>query len=237
MEIYNTKLKKCGNIIKIKKYEKKITRGYKRSIIRQEVAENQVMSEEDKEQKRYKDMIKSRNDFIDKINYNFTIKDTFITLTYESNELDPEQTNKDFDNFIRKLKYHYGKDIKYAYVKSKQYRGAYHYHVVTDIKFIDYNKLNKLWKYGNIHIDKIKNVNGVGLYMANNISKEELLKKEYKKKIFQTSRTCEDAKWIYGDKAEIIYNALIDSGEKPIYNKNFNTQYLDNMEIIIYKIE
>lgn len=236
MEIYNTKLKKCGNIIKIKKYDKKVVKGYKRNSIKKDLGEKSNISEEDKEQRRYKNMIKSRNEFIDKINYNFTTKDTFITLTYECNETDPQQTNKDFENFIRKLKYHYGKDIKYAYVKSKQNRGAYHYHLVTDIKFIDYNKLKKLWKYGNIYIDKIKNVNGVGLYMANNISKEELLKKEYKKKIFQTSRTCKDANWIYGDKAEIIYNALIDSGEKPIYNKNFRTQFLDNMEIIIYEI-
>lgn len=236
MEIYNTKLKKCGNIIKIKRYDKKVVKGYKRNPIKKDIGENLNISEEEKEQRRYKNMIKSRNEFIDKINYNFTTKDTFITLTYESNEADPQQTNKDFDNFMRKLKYHYGKDIKYAYVKSKQNRGAYHYHLVTNIQFIDYNKLKKLWKYGNIYIDKIKNVNGVGLYMANNISKEELLKKEYKKKIFQTSRTCKDANWIYGDKAEIIYNALIDSGEKPIYNKNFRTQFLDNMEIIIYEI-
>lgn len=47
-------------------------------------------------------MNKSKYEFIDIVNYNFTTNDVFITLTNEREE-DPETIKHNFDKFIKKL--------------------------------------------------------------------------------------------------------------------------------------
>ncbi|MGL5714118.1 MAG: rolling circle replication-associated protein [Paraclostridium sp.] len=234
MEVYKTKLKMCGNIIKVHQYEKSIIRGYtsKRNISHENSGQANI-SEEEREQRRIKKMFRSKSDFTDIINNNFTTKDTFITLTYDKEE-DHEVMKYNFNNFIKKLKYRFGKDIKYCYIKFKQQRGVYHYHIVTDIKFIDNDILKKLWKYGYSDISKIKNVNAISTYMANHINKETIDKKEYREKVFQKSRTCEIPKWVYGDDAEnILYTISSDYKEK--FNRKYDTEMYGEMDIIIYE--
>lgn len=234
MELYRTKLKKCGNIIKIHKYEKAVIRGYtsKRNNRAEKMAQSNI-SEKEREQRRIKKLFKSRNDFIDIINYNFTTKDILITLTYEREE-DPQVIKRDFDKFIKKIKYRFGKDIKYCYIKYKQQRGVYHYHIVTDIKYIDKDILEKLWGHGRSQISKIKNVNAVATYMANHISKETIDKKEYKEKVFQKSRTCETPQWIYGEDADnVLYTMSRDYKEK--FKRKYDTEMYGEMDIIIYE--
>lgn len=232
MELYNTKVKQCGNIIKIHKYEKPILRGYKskRSKVKSVPLNT---SAEETEKRRIKKLFKSRSDFIDVINYNFTTKDILITLTYEIEE-DPDIIKYNFNNFIKKIKYRFGNDIKYAYVKYKQRRGVYHYHIVADINFIEKEILEKIWSYGRSQISKIKNVNAIATYMANHINKDTLDKKVYKSKVFQTSRTCIKPNWIYGNDAEnILYTISSDYKEK--FSKKYNTEMYGEMDIKIYE--
>lgn len=232
MELYSTKIKKCGNTIKVHKYEKPILRGYKSKRSSGKSSPLNI-SDEEREQRRIKKLFKSRSDFIDILNNNFTTKDILITLTYEREE-DPEIIKYNFNNFIKKIKYRFGKDIKYAYVKYKQRRGVYHYHIVTDINFIEKETLEKIWSYGRSQISKIKNVNAIATYMANHINKDTLDKKDYKSKVFQTSRTCIKPNWIYGKDAEnILYTISSDYKEK--FYKKYNTEMYGQMDIILYE--
>lgn len=233
MELYKTKLKKCGNIIKIHRYEKPIIRGYTKKSIRNKTFIKSNMNEEEREEKRIKKLFKSRNDFIDIINYNFTTKDTLITLTYEKEE-DPNNIKYNFDKFIKKIKYRFGNQIKYCYIKYKQQRGVYHYHIITDINYIDKDVLQKLWVHGRSQISRIKNVNAIATYMANHINKETIDKKSYKEKIFQKSRTCETPQWIYGNDAEFILDT-ISSDYKEKFNRKYDTEMYGEMDIIIYE--
>lgn len=233
MELYKTKVKKCGDIIKIHKYEKAVARGYKskRGVVEKSVNSN--ISEEEREKRRIKKLYKSRSDFIDIVNYNFTTKDTLITLTYEKEE-DPKEMKYQFNNFIRKIKYRFGHLVKYCYIKYRQKRGVYHYHIVTDIKYIDKDILEKLWIHGRSQISKIKNVNAIATYMANHINKETIDIKEYKEKVFQKSRTCEIPQWTYGEDAEnILYTLSNEYKEK--FNKTYKTEMYGEMDIIIYE--
>lgn len=233
MELYKTKVKKCGNIIKIHKYEKPVIRGYTKRNKKQETNVVLNISEEERENRRIKKLYKSRSDFIDIVNYNFTTKDTLITLTYEDEE-DPAVIKTNFDKFIKKIKYRFGNEIKYAYVKYKQRRGVYHYHIVTDINFIEKDNLEKIWSYGRSQISKIKNVNAIATYMANHINKETIGEKEYRARVFQTSRTCIKPNWIYGEDAEnILYTISSDYKEK--FNKKYNTEMYGEMDIILYE--
>ena len=157
MELYKTKVKKCGDIIRIHKYEKVVTRGYKSKRVVGK-SSNSNVSEEEREKRRIKKLYKSRS------------------------------------------------DIKYCYVKYKQDRGIYHYHVILNISFIDKDVLDKIWPYGRSQVSRIKNVNAIATYMAHHINKETVAKKDYKSKVFQKSRTCEIPKWTYGKDAENILN-------------------------------
>lgn len=232
MELYKTKVKKCGDIIRIHKYEKVVTRGYKSKRVVGK-SSNSNVSEEEREKRRIKKLYKSRSDFIDIINYNFTKKDILITLTHEGEE-DPDMLKYKFNNFIKKIKYRFGNDIKYCYVKYKQDRGIYHYHVILNISFIDKDVLDKIWPYGRSQVSRIKNVNAIATYMAHHINKETVAKKDYKSKVFQKSRTCEIPKWTYGKDAEnILYTISSDYKEK--FNKRYDTEMYGEMNIILYE--
>lgn len=232
MELYNTKIKQCGNIIKVYKYEKPILRGYKvkKTSIKSAPLE---ISEEEREQRRIRKLFKSKSDFIDILNNNFTTKDILITLTYE-NEENEDIIKYNFNKFIKKIKYRFGKDIKYAYIKYKQQRGVCHYHIVIDINYIDKEILDKIWSHGRSQTSKIKNVNAIAVYMANHINKNTLDKKNYKSKVFQISKTCIKPNWVYGKVAEdILYNIPNDYKEK--FNKKYNTEMYGEMDIILYE--
>lgn len=233
MELYNTKIKNCGNIIKVHRYQKSILRGYKRKSSCRSVGIRQEISEEEKKDRRIKKLIKVKSEFIDIINYNFTNKDTLITLTYEIEE-NPEVIKENFKKFINKIKYRFGNDIKYCYVKYKQNRGVYHYHVILNIDFIDQDTLKKIWSYGSYEIGRIKNINAVATYMANHVTKETINKKDYKSKVFQTSRTCERPKWIYGAEAEHILDTISNDYKEKFYKKYITDTY-GEMDIIIYE--
>lgn len=232
MELYKTKVKKCGNIIRIQKYEKPVIRGYTSNRGCKNSATSNI-SEEEREKRRINKIYKSRSDFIDIVNYNFTTKDILITLTYEREE-DPEEMKYNFDKFIKKIKYRFGNSIKYCYVKYKQERGVYHYHIVADINYIDKDVLEKIWVHGRSQISKIKNVNAIATYMGNHINRETIDNKLYKSKIFQTSRTCEKPQWVYGEDAEIIlYTMSREYKEK--FNKKYDTEMYGEMEISMYE--
>ena len=233
MELYRTKIKKCGNLIKVHKYERPIVRGYSKKGNNTAKSSTSNISEEEREQRRVRKIYKSRNDFIDLINYNFTTKDILITLTYEREE-DPEMIKYNFNNFIKKIKYRFGNDIKYCYVKYKQDRGIYHYHIILNINYMDKDTLEKIWSYGRSQISRIKNVNAIGTYMGNHINIDTVNKKEYKEKVFQKSRTCKIPQWTYGNDAEnILYTLTSEYEEK--FKKKYDTEMYKEMEIIIYE--
>ena len=231
MELYSTKLKKCGNIVKIHKYKIPVKIGYKSK--RGNSKHNPNITDEERKLRRKNKMNKSKYEFIDIVNYNFTTNDVFITLTNEREE-DPATIKYNFNNFIKKIKYRFGKDIKYCYVKHKQKRGVYHYHMVADIEYIQKDVLEKIWPYGISSISKINNVNAVAVYMANHVDDTVIEKKEYRSKIFQTSKTCKRPKWIYGAEAENIL-AKMSNDFNETFAKTYSTKMYSNMDIKIYE--
>lgn len=98
---------------------------------------------------------------------NSNIWETFITLTFQKNVININVGNKEFKNFVRKIRRIY-KDFKYLCVPEFQKRGAIHYHLLTNIsikndkliyKQIDNKKFLhiKYWNNGFTKVDNIKN--------------------------------------------------------------------------------
>lgn len=130
----------------------------------------------------------------DLINNNFEGKqnELHITLTYAENMTDKDQLYRDFDNFWKKFKYKYGKNIDYISVVEPQGRGAWHCHVL--VRFNDLDKIyipNKwntkvkpivkidspvydLWKKGNVTIRPLNGIDNIGAYLSAYLADIEL---------------------------------------------------------------
>lgn len=93
----------------------------------------------------------------------------FVTLTYAENMQDSERLYKDFDKFMKRLKYKFtNRKFEYIAVAEPQGRGAWHFHIMlkdtlNSVLFIDYSVLNELWGLGYVDVKKL-NSDDVGTY-------------------------------------------------------------------------
>jgi hypothetical protein len=103
----------------------------------------------------------------------------FVTLTYAKNQLNIQESKKDFDLFIKKIKYTYGKNIRFISVLEFQTRGAIHYHALFwDLPFINLGnrgsrrlaqgELEQIWGFGFV---KLKSVYGSSSLISNYLVK------------------------------------------------------------------
>ncbi len=104
---------------------------------------------------------------------NFNVKyDKFFTLTFADNKTDVKECNYIFMKFIQRLKYKFGKNIKYLAVVEFQERGAVHYHVLSNIPYIPQKDLQDLWGQGFVFINAITHVDNIGAYIVKYMSKD-----------------------------------------------------------------
>ena len=91
--------------------------------------------------------------------------DSSVTLTFAENMTDYDMALKEFQLFIKRLRYYlYKDDLKYICTweyqesRSRKYdiKGkVYHFHFLTNTGFIAHNDLEKLWRNGFVWIDRI----------------------------------------------------------------------------------
>lgn len=145
------------------------------------------------------------------INANFIGKpnELHITLTYQENMSDAKQLYKDFEKFMKRLKYSYRNDssIDYLSVVEPQERGAWHCHLLIRFNDLDSvyipNKFDKdrnlidaplyeMWGKGWVTIKSLKDIDNIGAYLSaylSDIAIEEASDKETAFKI--ASEGCE----------------------------------------------
>ena len=118
--------------------------------------------------------VKKRRDEIRRlVTMNFDNNCIFITLTYKDNITDIKISNKEFKKFIQRLKRAYPEiDIKYLSVIEFQKRGAIHYHMIVNIRFVNSKDLERLWGLGFVKISVINQVDNVGAYLVKYMSKD-----------------------------------------------------------------
>ena len=107
------------------------------------------------------------------INTNFTgsANELIFTITYKDNVTDTKRLYKDFDKFMKKLKYKY-KKVEYINVVEPQGRGAWHCHIL--LKFPDVRKIyipNKeiaeMWGQGFVKVKALrKDIDNIGAYLS-----------------------------------------------------------------------
>lgn len=119
----------------------------------------------------------------DLINNNFegAKNELHATLTYKENMTDTKRLYKDFDAFMKRLKYKYKNDssIDYINVIEPQERGAWHCHLLLRFNDIDEiyikNKdMRELWGNGFVTIKALENVDNIGAYLSAYLTDIEL---------------------------------------------------------------
>jgi len=107
------------------------------------------------------------------INNNFigSQNELFITLTYADNMQDTEKLYKDYEKFVKRLKYYQKADIDYICLIEPQSRGAWHIHMLMKYKdnrkaYIANETLSKLWGNGFVSVKSLHDVDNIGAYLS-----------------------------------------------------------------------
>ena len=115
------------------------------------------------------------------INTNFLgfANELCFTITYKENITDPKVLYKDFDKFIKKLKYKYG-SIDYINIVEPQGRGAWHCHILLRFNalkkvYIPNKEIAEMWGHGFVKVKAIKkNIDNLGAYLSAYLGDVEL---------------------------------------------------------------
>ncbi len=135
--------------------------------------------EGEQREENYKQTQRKRRSLIRQlITMNFDNKSKFITLTFRDTEkfdiTDVKACNKAFKAFIRKLKTEYS-NLQYLAViefQDKNGRGAVHYHMLSNLPFIEKERLSDIWGNGFVQINSISKVDNVGAYVVKYMQKD-----------------------------------------------------------------
>lgn len=100
----------------------------------------------------------SKKQFLRLVECNFTERDLYITLSYKNENLPKtsQKLKKDFQNFIRRLKYRCSKEnlpapVYMAVSHDKHHRA--HHHLL--LKKCSWDMIEKLWQYGGVNIQTL----------------------------------------------------------------------------------
>lgn len=107
------------------------------------------------------------------INTNFigNLNELCFTITYKDNVTDPKILYKDFDKFIKKIKYKYG-SVDYINVVEPQARGAWHCHILLRFNdlvkaYIPNKEIAQMWGHGFVKVKAIKkDIDNLGAYLS-----------------------------------------------------------------------
>lgn len=113
-----------------------------------------------------------RNKVRQLITSNFDNKSKFYTLTFaDTDEIDicnVQQCNAKFKDFIFKMRRKY-RGFNYVSVvefQDKNGRGAVHYHMLSDLPYIEQKDIERLWGNGYVFVNKVTHVDNIGAYVV-----------------------------------------------------------------------
>lgn len=254
--VYRQKLIESGDYVEIYDYENFIKINQKRKKRRNNKKAKKIgpptyLEDLCRETKNGFSLRRSRSNIVRLVNSNPDLK-VFVTLTFDSHKFgdkpftDFKECNLIFSNFIKRLKRKYS-DLKYLAVPEfqsdyyhrtnirKEFGGNIHYHLLSNLPFIENTQLEKIWGYGFIKINNIRQVSAVGPYVAKYIGKELFDGRlNGKKKLFY-SRTLNRSKIIitYSKIKEYLNN--LKSPLKLLHETTYKSEYLGRARYRLYK--
>lgn len=185
---------------------------------------------------------RARNELRRLILANFDNNSKFVTLTFRdasvSDVTNVRECNKAFELFIKRLRKKYG---NFRYVKVIEFqdangRGAVHYHMMSDLPYIDSEKLAKIWKHGFIGINRIDHVDNVGAYVMKYMVKDFADQRLAGEKAYTSSKNLARPVTLYGhDAAEIIEKYL--AQKKEVFANSYESEYQGQISYKEYNLQ
>jgi len=164
--VIKLRLHNAGNFFNSPKYRKVSKNKWVNIETGEFIIKESVKSNKSMNIKSVKQTVKKIRQLINANFYGMTDDEYFITLTYKENMTDSKKLYKDFDKFIKKLKYD-NKDLLYIGVVEPQGRGAWHIHLLLKkVKFIDNDYISDKWNHGFTYTTILNRINNVGAYLS-----------------------------------------------------------------------
>jgi len=216
---YNFKILVMENIIKVYEYEKPVMYGYDKKAGRR-LSEMKETSKENRE----RTLHRIRNDIINLSISNFDNKSKFITLTFAENMTDLKKANNEFKKFIKRLKYRFG-DFNYLAVIEFQERGAVHYHMLSDLNYVENKDLRAIWGNGFVKINRIKHVDNIGAYIVKYTNKNTDDVRLHRRKAYLRSENLKKPKILVGRNAVEFAEKNKLLREMPVYADAYYSEH------------
>lgn len=177
MARFHEKIKLAGNLLVLSQYSRP---QYTGQIAYSRVShpidkKREVSGSGEKERDHRRQTVnRARTRFFDLVNLNFHSLDKFLTLTFANGLYTSQEiANPQFKNFIDLLRKTHDKDLKYIAAIEKQKRGVIHYHLLMQMKYLDFEILLEKWKLGGAWIKKIPtDVDSTSRYVGKYLAKD-----------------------------------------------------------------
>ncbi len=235
------RLKEMGNILEIQYCEHRNNTCYIQKIDNENYVDLRTgelceFKHRENRSQSLQELKRSLNHGRDMINANCTnIKNCrFLTVTYRQRDnydiepipmTDTKRLYKDLDYFYKKLKWHYGNDIRILTFKEPQRSGSWHAHIIVVFKntapFMPNDFIAKLWGQGFVRVERVADsVDNIGAYLTAYLCDVELseFEKEFPNAKFAEIKEVE----IENDNGEKIKKKFVKGARLKYYPPYFN---------------
>lgn len=162
----------------------------------------------------------------------------FLTLTFGENISDWNFANHEFKKFIQRVCRRFP-EFKYVAVPEFQKRGAIHFHLVCNLKFLtrdELEALHQLWGCGWIDLKKIRS--NMGHYMTKYLTKQNVDRRFFHKKKFFRSLKLLLPQIIqrFKEIKEFLKFLNFWTIKELLFEKQFDTFYRGSVKYKLYKL-
>lgn len=161
----------------------------------------------------------------------------FLTLTYADNMEDLSSAFRDFNKFIKRLKYHCQvENLKFICVPEFQKRGAVHFHVLANLPYIEASELHSIWGHGFIRINKIDHITNVGAYVSKYLGKANFDERFFRKKKFVRSTNLNQPVVVDNSDIDEYVAFFVSNNLHLTYESTFDTKWLGEIQYKQYTL-
>lgn len=179
-EYVTAKIVKSGHIVEVYEYERGYIKGSD-GVKKWDRGRIKGANSVDYVDNRAKALNRAKMQFRRLVNSNVgqygNVTAKFFTLTFAENLQDLDVAHYEFTKFIKRLNYAIfdtkRAELKYSASVEFQNRGAVHYHVIFyNLPYVPVARLSNIWGHGVVWINKIDNVDNVGVYVTKYMHKD-----------------------------------------------------------------
>jgi hypothetical protein len=162
------------------------------------------------------------------IHANFGVGSKFLTLTFSNdNDFDISSLtpcNKKLRYFIKKLRLQFP-TLLYIGKPEYQKRGAVHYHLVTNMDYIEKDQLAEMWKHGFVDIRRINTDEELGPYITKYLSKDITDDRFKGHRAYFYSKNLNKPKKYYFDEVEQFKSYVSSNNLEPNFESSYKNDY------------